>query len=84
MAGPKDRQVVALRNLENDWLLAALGGKIFREFLPQETRMCAHDAVFARVIARDPVEDVDPDLLLGGRFGRVLNRAIGDVTQELP
>ena len=46
--------------------------------------MRAHDAVFARVVTRKPVEDVDPDLLLSGRFRRLLDGAVRDITQKLP
>ena len=75
---------MALGNLDNDWLRRALIRKIFRESLSQQTRMCANDAVFTRVVAGNPIKDMDPDLLLGSRFGRFINGAIRNVTQELP
>jgi hypothetical protein len=75
---------VALGNLDNDWLPTALIRKIFREFLSQQTRMRAHDAVFARVVAGNPMKDMDSNLLLSRRFGRLINGAIRNVTQKLP
>ena len=58
--------------------------KIFRQFLSQQTRMCANDAVFTRIVAGDPIKDMHPDLLLSSRFRRLIYGAIRNVTQELP
>jgi hypothetical protein len=46
--------------------------------------MGPNDAVFAAVIPRSPVKNMNPDLLFRGRFGCSFQSALRDVEKKFP
>jgi hypothetical protein len=77
--GPEDWQVMAFGNFYDDLLGRTFTGEIFGELLPQEASMSSDDAVFTRVISGCTTENMDSDLLLGGFFGSVADRALANI-----
>ena len=75
---------MALGNLNDCRLGRALGRKVLRQPLPQQTRMGSNDAVFAAVVPRRAVKDMNADLLLRCRFGGPFEGALSNVEKKFP
>jgi hypothetical protein len=74
---------VALGNLNNRRLGRAFGRKVLGQPLPQETRMGSNDAVFAAVVPRRTVKNMNADLLFRCRFGGSFEGAVTNIEEKL-
>jgi hypothetical protein len=78
----KNGQVVSLRYVDDDLFVRAFIRKVGCELLAQEAGVRSYDAVFTGVIAGVPMEDMDPDLLLGSVSGDLPNCTFSYVKQK--
>ena len=73
-----------LGNLNDGRLRRALGREVLCQPLPQESRMRSDNTVFAAVVPRRPVKNMDSDLLFRSRLGCPFKRTVSNVKKKLP
>jgi hypothetical protein len=82
LAKPESGKVVAFGNLDNCRLRCTFSGEKLSQLLPEKASVRPNDAVFAAVISRRAMEDVDTDLLFRRGLGSLLKGAFTDIEEE--
>jgi hypothetical protein len=82
LAKPESGKVVTFGNLDDCRLRRALSGEKLSQLLPEEASVRSYDAVFAAVISRRAMKDVNTDLLFGCGFRCLLKCAFADIQEE--
>jgi hypothetical protein len=70
-------------HLHHNFFCAALLRKIRLELLPQQSSVCAHNAVFAGVVSGGPAKNANPNLLFGGLFRHSPNGTFSHIEKKL-
>jgi len=79
----EDGKVVPLGDLYDERFMFALGCKVRCQLKAQKSRLRADNGIFAGVIARHAMEDINADLLLCGFLRSIPQAAIHYIQEEL-